>query len=301
MTSLSTGQPRHAGEAGTGLLSPEQVAAYHRDGYVRVDPLLDPAEVARLQEVTDEFVERSRQVTAHSDVFDLEPGHTPQAPKLRRLKSPDRQHPVYDRVLRDKRILDLVEQLIGPDIRFLSTKLNMKSPGFGSPVGWHQDWAFYPHTNDDVLAVGVALDDMSLDNGCLMVVPGSHRGPTLDHHEDGVFVGTATNGDVGRGAVPIELHAGGISVHHVRLVHGSAPNTSPQPRRFLLLEYARADAWPLLGLKAGWEEHHRRLLRGDEVSAPRLVAVPVRIPLPEPPRTGSIYEVQSQSRLAART
>lgn len=282
-------------------LSTEQVAAYHRDGYVRVDRLLDPAEVARLAEVTDEFVERSRHVTAHSDVFDLEPGHTPQAPKLRRLKSPHRQHPVYDRLLRDERVLDVVEQLVGPDIRFLSTKLNMKSSSFGSPVDWHQDWAFYPHTNDDVLAVGVAIDDMTLENGCLMVVPGSHRGPTLDHHQDGVFVGSASDRDAGRGAIPIELHAGGISVHHVRLVHGSAPNTSRRPRRFLLFEYAAADAWPLLGLKGGWEEHHGRLLRGHEVPAPRLVALPVRIPLPEPARTGSIYELQSQRRVAAPT
>ena len=281
----------------TARLDAGQVAAYHRDGYVTVDGLLTPAEVAELQQVTDEFVERSRAVTAHTDVFDLEPGHTPESPKLRRLKAPHRQHPVYDRLLRDARILDLVGQLIGPAIRFNNTKLNMKSPEFGSPVGWHQDWAFYPHTNDDLLAVGIAIDDMLVENGCLMAVPGSHRGPTLDHHQHGVFVG-ATDGD-GAGAVPLELHAGGISLHHVRLVHGSAPNTSSRPRRFLLFEYGSADAWPLLGVR-GWAEYHSRLLRGEEVSEPRMTAVPVRIPLPEPERVCSIYELQSQ-RDGART
>ena len=60
--------------------------------------------------------------------------------------------------------------------------MNMKPAGTGSPVEWHQDWAFYPHTNDDILAVGVVIDDMRLDNGCLMVVPGSHHDPVLDHH-----------------------------------------------------------------------------------------------------------------------
>ena len=83
----------------------------------------------------------------------------------------------------------MVEQLLGPGIRFQNTKLNMKSPGFGSPVEWHQDWAFYPHTNDDVLAAGLAIDDMMLANGCLMVIPGSHREAVLNHHQDGVFVG----------------------------------------------------------------------------------------------------------------
>ena len=68
--------------------------------------------------------------------------------------------------------------------------MNMKPAGTGSPVEWHQDWAFYPHTNDDILAVGVVIDDMRLDNGCLMVVPGSHLGPVLDHHAAGRFVGS---------------------------------------------------------------------------------------------------------------
>jgi phytanoyl-CoA hydroxylase len=277
-------------------LSPEQVAAYANDGYVAIDHFLDPSEARNLQDVTDEFVERSRSVTSHTDVFDLEPGHTPDAPRLRRLKNPDRHHAAYDSLLRDRRILDVVGQLVGPQIRFLSTKLNVKAPEFGSPVGWHQDWAFYPHTNDDVLAVGVAIDDMLLANGCLMVVPGSHRGPTLDHHQDGVFVGSVGDPDAGAGAVPIQLHAGGISIHHVRAVHGSAPNVSTQPRRLLLFEYASADAWPLLGLSDGWDGHHARLLRGAEVSQPRMDALPVRIPQPQPERTGSIYELQSQRR-----
>jgi phytanoyl-CoA hydroxylase len=277
-------------------LSPEQVAAYARDGYLAIDRFLDPSVVQDLQEVTDEFVQRSRAVTSHTDVFDLEPGHTPEAPRLRRLKSPHRQHPVYDRLLRDQRLLDVIEGLLGPQIRFQGTKLNVKSPEFGSPVAWHQDWAFYPHTNDGVLAVGIAIDDMELANGCLMVVPGSHRGPTLDHHQDGVFVGSVGASDAGTGAIPIELHAGGISIHHARMVHGSAPNVSSRPRRLLLFEYARADAWPLLGPTANWDEHHARLLRGDEVLEPRMEALPVRVPWPLPERGGSIYELQSQRR-----
>ena len=274
-------------------VSAEQVAAYRRDGYIAFDRFLEPAEVADLQRVTDEFVDRSRAVTSHTDVFDLEPGHSPDAPRLRRLKAPHRQHAVYDQLLRNPRILDVVEQLLGHGVRFQNTKLNMKSPEFGSPVGWHQDWAFYPHTNDDVLAVGIAIDDMTVENGCLMVVPGSHRGPTYDHHEDGVFVGVIASSEVGAGAVPIELHAGGISIHHARLLHGSAPNRSTRPRRFLLFEYCSADAWPLLGA-GDWDSYHARLLRGAEPAEPRVREAPIRIPLPVPARGGSIYELQAQ-------
>ena len=61
----------------------------------------------------------------------------------------------------------------------------MKCAGFGAPVEWHQDWAFYPHTNDNLAAVGVMFDDMAMENGPLMIIPGSHKGPTFDHHADG--------------------------------------------------------------------------------------------------------------------
>src|SRR3546814_12432932 len=82
----------------------------------------------------------------------------------------------------------------------------MKSAGYGAAVEWHQDWAFYPHTNDDILAVGVIIDDMSEENGPLMVFPGSHRGPVHDHHADGVFAGAmslAASGLDLRAAAPL--------------------------------------------------------------------------------------------------
>ena len=96
----------------------------------------------------------------------------------------------------------------------------MKSGEFGSPVHWHQDWAFYPHTNDDILAVGVAIDDMTRENGCLLAIPESHRGPVLDHNQDGAFVGAVTEHDFApTDAESIEVLSGGISIHHVRTLH----------------------------------------------------------------------------------
>lgn len=75
-------------------------------------------------------------------------------------------------------------------MRLHGTKINLKSPHYGSAVEWYQDWAFYPHTKDDLLAVGVMLDDISLENGLLLVIPGSHKGAVWDHHSpDGFFCG----------------------------------------------------------------------------------------------------------------
>ena len=276
------------------MLSSRQVQSYRDQGYLAVPGVLSAAEVAELQRVTDELVDASRGVAAHTDVYDLEPGHSAAEPRVRRIKSPDRQHEVYARTLRHPAILDIVEQLVGPGVRYQSTKLNLKAAGYGSPVEWHQDWAFYPHTNDDILAVGVCIDAMNEANGGLLVVPGSHRGPLYDHHQDGWFVGAITGAEVDtEQVVQLEGPAGGISLHHVRTVHGSVPNRSPRPRRLLLLELCAVDAWPLLNMP-GLEAFDARILRGSATVTPRLEAAPVRIPLPAHERRGSIYEVQSK-------
>ena len=98
-------------------------------------------------------------------------------------------------------------------------------------------------------------------------------------------------------AVPCLGKAGSITIHHVRAVHGSATNFSGRPRRFLLFQYRAADAWPLLGLKEGIEKFNEQLIVGEPSLAPRLVPLPVRMPLPPAEYQGSIYENQ---RVAGR-
>lgn len=274
------------------MLTQAQIDSYHKDGYLGVNDVFSPAEVAELQRVTDEFLELSRAFTEHTPVFDLEPGHTQEAPRLRRLKNPIAQHEVYANALRHPKLIGIVEQLIGKGLHCNGNKLNMKSAGFGSAVEWHQDWAFYPHTNDDLLAVGIAIDDMMLENGPLMVIPGSHKEKIYSHHQDGHFVGAVTE-DVPHAdsAVPIELRAGGISIHHARALHASTPNISDRPRRLLLYQYCAADAWPLLG--KDWEHFVSTFVTGEPSNAPRLTDVPVRLPLPPAKLQGSIYETQT--------
>ena len=276
------------------MLTEEQIQDYHANGYIGVEEVLSSQELEDLQRVTAEFIEKSRDVTESDNVFDLEPGHSAEMPKLRRLKDPAKQHEIYDQMLRHETILNIVEQLVGPDIRYNGQKLNMKSADFGSAVEWHQDWAFYPHTNDDLLAVGIAIDDMTKENGCLMVIPGSHKGKVYDHHQNGYFVGAVT--DPGFDPSPaklVEVGAGGISIHHVRTLHGSVPNASSKPRRLLLSMYCAVDAWPLIQPVSNWETFNDCILRGEPVLEPRMREAPVRVPLPPAPKSGSIYEIQT--------
>jgi len=196
-------------------------------------------------------------------------------------------------------ILAPVRDLIGPNLRLHTTKLNMKAAGFGAAVEWHQDWAFYPHTNDDVLAVGLMIDDMGLENGPLMIFPGTHEGPVHDHHDDeGYFVGAMDLAACGLNkddAIALTGEAGSISIHHARVVHGSALNRSDRSRRIAFFEMMAADAFPIFGSMGdpdSMEEFDARMLCGAPTTTPRLANAPVRLPLPQRGDYGSIYTIQ---------
>jgi phytanoyl-CoA hydroxylase len=285
------------------MIGSDQIDAYHRDGFIVVPDLLDAATLAEARSEIARLVEASATVTAHTDVYDLEPGHSAAEPRVRRIKSPHQVHTVFDRIMRTPRVIAILQALLGPSVRLHGSKLNLKAAHFGSPVEWHQDWAFYPHTNDDILAIGVLLDDMTLANGPLLCTPGTHKGPIWSHHgSDGRFAGmidpAEIEGEIAR-TVPLTGRAGAMSFHHVRTLHGSAANVSDRPRNLLLYEVAAADAWPLKGVP-DLEEFDSRLLTGaGPTLRPRLTDVPVLMPLPPPARSGSIYETQAGA--AART
>ncbi|MBM3459026.1 MAG: phytanoyl-CoA dioxygenase family protein [Armatimonadetes bacterium] len=280
------------------MLTQNQIEMYQQSGFLAIEGVFSPDLMARVREVVEQFVEQSRTVTDHTDVYDLEPGHSPETPRVRRLKNTITIHPVFEEVARSDRLLDIVACLIGPEIRLHGSKLNMKAAEYGSPVQWHQDFAFYPHTNDDLLAVGIALDDCLQENGCMLMEPGSHLGPILDHHQDGVFVGAinpAHEGlDLSR-ALPVPVHAGGITIHHCRTLHGSAQNRSNRMRRLFLLELAAVDAFPVLGVP-DLDAFNARIWRGQPTSTYRVKQMDIRLPLPKHPRAGSIYEIQTPLR-----
>ncbi len=281
------------------MIGEQEVRTYKRDGVIVVPEVLSGEVLARMRQVLAELVADSVKTTEHTAVYDLEPGHTPADPRVRRIKAPHKVHTVFDEVVRSPEVIAILKALLGPGLRLHNSKLNMKSARYGSPVEWHQDWAFYPHTNDDVLAIGVLLDDTDLSNGPMLVTPGTHIGPVFNHHDsEGRFAGMIDPDDIRpeiARAVPCMGRAGSMSFHHVRALHGSALNTSDRQRNLLLYEVAASDAWPLLGLRTDWAEFESEMLAGEPVLQPRTKELPVRLPFPPPLRAGSIYETQSAS------
>jgi ectoine hydroxylase-related dioxygenase (phytanoyl-CoA dioxygenase family) len=149
--------------------------------------------------------------------------------------------PFWQRLVADNRLLDLVEPLIGPNIALFASHYICKPGGDGLPVLWHQDGSYWPLEPMEVVTAWLAVDDSTVENGCMRVIPGSHRGPKLAHrkHEKSAVLHTEIDpSEIGESeAVDVEIPAGGVSLHHPWLTHGSNRNHSPMRRCGLTIRY----------------------------------------------------------------
>ncbi|MDD9909429.1 MAG: phytanoyl-CoA dioxygenase family protein [Ahrensia sp.] len=284
------------------VVSQDQIAFYRENGYLVLPGHLPKDVIAKACDEIERLSAHATNIDVSDDLIDLEDSHSRNDPRIRRIKRPDLQSTFFNELMRSDLILGPARDLIGPNIRMHTTKLNMKKARYGAPVQWHQDVAFYPHTNDDVLAIGVVFDDVELENGPLQVFAGSHKGPVLNHHHEGVFSGSVDLAEAGldtKDAVSLTGPAGTISIHHGRILHGSALNTSPRDRQILFYEMMAADAFPICGAMTPFttiEDYNSRMLCGEPTNEPRIENIPIRIPQPQPRKTGSIYEIQSQGK-----
>jgi ectoine hydroxylase-related dioxygenase (phytanoyl-CoA dioxygenase family) len=223
---------------------------YFEDGFLSVPGYVGAVWRERLHAVVAAKIEASRALTASDDQFDLAPDHTAEKPNIRRLRKAVDQHPELWAFAQDRTVVDLVADLLGPDVRFHSSKLNFKWSDGGEPVRWHQDIQAWPHTSFSVLTFGVYLDDTGPEQGPLTALPGTHRGPLFDQFDDdGRWTGALTARDVA--TLPTDTAtdlcgpAGTVVLLHCRVVHGSAANYSSRMRPLFLNVYASADALPI--------------------------------------------------------
>lgn len=247
------------------VLDEAQRDRYRRDGWLSIPGLVDEEWLRRLREVTTEFVDASRKLTKSDVLFDLDVGHSADEPRLRRLSSPTDLHSTYWEFASRSVITDVAVDLLGPDVKFHHSKLNFKAPRGGEEVKWHQDIQFWPHTNYDLLTIGVFLEDVEPGMGEVGFVPGSHDGPLFDLYDGDTWAGALADADLERAGVHRAEFptgpAGTITVHNCRTVHGSARNASDKPRPLLLQTYAAADAFSYTDL-VRLSPHGEELIRG---------------------------------------
>jgi hypothetical protein len=255
------------------MLNREQIDQFWSDGFLAVRGVVDQGTLSRLRDTIVGLIDKTRPMTQSDKVFELDPKHTAAEPRLRRINHPPAVAPIFWEVATSAALLDCVQSLIGDNIKFHHSKLNMKAAKGGEEIGWHQEYPFFPHTNFDLLACGVALEDATPENGCLLVIPGTHRLGPLNHRTgDGEFIGKIT-GDADKfdasAAVPVNLKAGDVSIHHACVIHGSSANLSPRPRPLLIYQYAPCDAIAL-DKKPPANEFSVRVVRGKPATHARL-------------------------------
>lgn len=286
-----------AQQSGLKVLTDAQVSAYEKDGFLGLDGFVEKPWLAKLQQVTQQMIKESRSVEQSNDKFDVEPDHTVESPRLRRLMKPQDHDPVYADFAMNGPIVDIAEDLLGPDLKFHHGKLNFKWSGGGAEIKWHQDIPFWPHTAYNVLTIGVALDDIDDLMGPMGVVPGSHKGPVYDHYNrDGNWCGYIDDADVA-GIDIGKTHylkgpAGSVTVHHCRAVHGSMPNMHPtRARPFLLFAYSAANCLPLMPHNQK-SRYDGAIVRGSHPAYPLFEGEPCKLPPMRSKMSRSIFQAQ---------
>ena len=236
----------------------EQRARYEELGYVTYPTMLDASEVAVLRAALDELLDEASRVPQDesglagkdalttSDKFSFTMSATGER-HVRRIFNPIAHHQAFMDLVHNEKILDAVENLIGPDITIHHTKLNLKPYAAAhARFEWHQDYPFFPHTNYDLIAVAVHIDESTEENGCLRVIPGIHKLGPLEHMfaADGAFSSQIRDQSV----IPDESQwvnvtspAGGVEMHHCNMVHSSTANQTHKPRSAMIIQYRAAD------------------------------------------------------------
>ncbi len=213
---------------------------FERDGYLAVDNVLTDEEVQVLRSSADRLQAYAAGLTASTDRFVLKAfGDDGGGRLLQQVAEPHELGTEWMSLARDQRILDVVAALLGPNIMLYYSMFMMKPPRQGFAAPWHQDFAFFVHNRAGLLACQVYIDDSTLENGCVNVVPGSHKLGLINHFKGDTFA-NHVQGDVSEydaRTVPVPMRAGGMVIWHALTLHSSAPNRSEKPRRGIVFEY----------------------------------------------------------------
>ena len=281
-------------------LTQEQIDKFWTNGVLVVEDAVSDRELADLKQVFESWLEESRSYSKDYGEtldgrprFDLQPGHRSDTPALRRVQSPEEVSEIYANVMRKARTVDYCADLLGPNLRFHHGKVNSKLPGSATEVKWHQDFPFQPMTNDDIITCLLFLDDVTLKNGPLEVIPGSHKGPLYSHWHGGIFTGAVDPNIIAeqnKKIVSCTGKAGSVCLMHASLLHGSAPNLSDNARTLYITTYYAEDAIELSPNHLPSRYTHE-LVRG--VATGKVRCTPYEMPLPAKP-TGTSFFAQQE-------
>lgn len=220
-------------------LAPDDVAFFQENGYLAIDALVSPDEVATLRTVYDRLFE-ARAGREAGDQFDLAGDDAdPGAARLPQILSPSKYAPELAAAAFRERALAYAKQLLGREAVPQGEHAILKPAYHGAPTPWHQDESYWGEDLDyHALSVWVPLQDATVENGCMQFIPKSHRFEVLPHHpigHDPRVHGLEVDVIDDTAAVACPIPAGGATFHASRTLHYAGPNHTPAPRRAYIL------------------------------------------------------------------
>jgi ectoine hydroxylase-related dioxygenase (phytanoyl-CoA dioxygenase family) len=229
-----------------------------------------------------EFIDKSRGVAASNEEFDIGPEHRADHPHVRRLRALVDRRPDFWRVCSESPLADIAADLVGPDVKFHSSKLNYKYPGSGEIVDWHQDIPAWPHTNYSPVTLGIYLEDVPVEQGPLTCIPRSHQGPIFVHRDDAEnWTGAIAKPD--HAAIAMDASedlcgpAGTVIAINCRTVHGSRANATDRVRPVALCVYSSADAFTWMPTPTP-TRYTGEIVRGRPATVAHLDPTPCPVP-----------------------
>lgn len=218
---------------------------FHERGFAVAEGLFAAREISQLR-VRTEAIASGEIATVPPQDIELEP-HADLRPgisSVRKINHCVEHDEVFRQAARNCRLLNIVEAILGPDIKLYGSQCFMKPPG-GVEKPYHQDSAYFPVEPMELVTCWIALDRVTVKNGCVHVVPGSHQLGLLDHSQTW-WVGGRPDKQVPDHLIdldkeqPIRLEPGSCSFHHSLLLHRSPPNGTSKSRRGLAMHYMSA-------------------------------------------------------------
>ncbi|MEM7531788.1 MAG: phytanoyl-CoA dioxygenase family protein [Chloroflexota bacterium] len=222
-------------------LSAEQVASFWENGFLDVGKILDDAYIDQLrQEYDHEFgLGRTGQRPIRNlAVRDEDTGQDDHEQEMLQFMQISEHNLLFHQLTYHDCILDIIEDILGPNIQLFHNQALYKPAHHGGPIFWHQDNAYWQCRPANIVSCWLTLDDVTLDNGAMQFIPGSHLRPMSHDRAQGSEVlldmGRETNDER---AVVVELPAGGATLHHCQTLHRTAPNTTDRQRRAFASHY----------------------------------------------------------------
>jgi phytanoyl-CoA hydroxylase len=218
---------------------------YRENGFLHVRAVFDAREIEEMREAIDGIL-ADVEGTANDENHRWSAAEKETV--LKGFHNVQYHAAAFTRAVAHPRMVDVLTQILGPNVQLHHTKMLVKPPEKGAPFPMHQDYPYFPHQRHSVLAASVHLDDTDEENGCLYVVPGSHVQGPLEP------TGESKNLDVPLEAgTPVPCAAGDVLFFNYLTIHGSGVNRSARTRRNVLFQYRDPEDLPVAA--DGVEEH----------------------------------------------